>query len=83
LDLISPRKLAVPKKSVMHKKPATPTRKLAMPRKLALPRRSALSEKVPLVTEHAQEVVKAVEQVVPTRSGRKPVKKVIFEAREN
>ena len=74
IDLISPRKPAVPKKSVIPKKPATPTRKLAMPKKPALPRK---------VTEHAQNVVKAVEQVVPTRSGRKPVKKVIFEAGKN
>jgi hypothetical protein len=35
------------------------------------------------VKEQAQEAAQAVEQVLPTRSGRKPVKRVIFDAGKN
>ena len=61
-----------------------------MPKTAAIPRKALVPKKVlvrkmvvDLVNEHAQDIVQAVEQVVQTRSGRKPVKRVIFEARKN
>jgi len=65
-------------------KSTSPAKAMGKAKRPLVPRRVYVCKKaVDQAVEQAQEAVQAPEQVIPTRSGRKPLKKVIFEAGKN